>query len=391
MAKLRLLVPEATRNYVKNPSARFDITGWVSKGVIFILLDKFTTDQAAPLTSPRSCEPGPGTLTLVDTGNKLRISGGILINDGSVADSTNPIVSTNKVSYSPGRAAYVKFWRKSSETSAGQIDLRFDDVSVSRILFFGNLGVVDKVNRAGSTLVVAAETSGNMLDLMVECILFVDGEKVYTLVRESTMYPQWTILWVGIIDPDYVGRLMDFRVLSGTINSIYNVDDMSIFDLYGSFQIEYGLATNRVPVPSSGSTAVMTPDALVNFTWVPTAAETMELDIRRTDDNNRWVIRCSQSGSTIKIIQRENSVETERASAAKTWTAGTEYTIQVRAVANNIRTLVDSVSLASYTSATFNNTETGVKVSGFASGSNLVSFPRTLSDVDAAEIDRYFP
>src|SRR3990172_2689119 len=43
------------------------------------LLDNFNTAEAAPLTSPRTAEPGPGTLTIVDTENKLSISGGQLV------------------------------------------------------------------------------------------------------------------------------------------------------------------------------------------------------------------------------------------------------------------------------------------------------------------------
>lgn len=44
--------------------------------VIYLLNDQFTTDAAAPLASPRTCEPGPGTLTLVQNDGQFSISGG---------------------------------------------------------------------------------------------------------------------------------------------------------------------------------------------------------------------------------------------------------------------------------------------------------------------------
>lgn len=33
----------------------------------YLLLDRFLVDQAAPLESPRTCQPGPGQLTITDT------------------------------------------------------------------------------------------------------------------------------------------------------------------------------------------------------------------------------------------------------------------------------------------------------------------------------------
>jgi hypothetical protein len=44
----------------------------------YLLRDEFTTDAAAPLASPRTCEPGPGTLTIADADTKMNISGGNL-------------------------------------------------------------------------------------------------------------------------------------------------------------------------------------------------------------------------------------------------------------------------------------------------------------------------
>ena len=43
-------------------------------GVTYLLRDEFTTDAAAPLTSPRTCEPGPGTLTISDADGAMNIA-----------------------------------------------------------------------------------------------------------------------------------------------------------------------------------------------------------------------------------------------------------------------------------------------------------------------------
>lgn len=47
----------------------------LASAINYLLLDRFTTDRAAPLPSPRSCEPGPGTLTISDPASVLSISG----------------------------------------------------------------------------------------------------------------------------------------------------------------------------------------------------------------------------------------------------------------------------------------------------------------------------
>jgi hypothetical protein len=47
--------------------------------LVYLLRDLFTTPDAAPITSPRTCEPGPGLMKITDTGDKFSISGGNLV------------------------------------------------------------------------------------------------------------------------------------------------------------------------------------------------------------------------------------------------------------------------------------------------------------------------
>lgn len=46
--------------------------------MVYLLLDEFTTADAAPLTSPRTCEPGPGTLTAAQVDGSLAVASGAL-------------------------------------------------------------------------------------------------------------------------------------------------------------------------------------------------------------------------------------------------------------------------------------------------------------------------
>jgi len=55
--------------------ARSGQWGGGGEGLVWLLYDEFTTDDAAPVTSPRTCEPGPGTLTAFQPSDQLGIVG----------------------------------------------------------------------------------------------------------------------------------------------------------------------------------------------------------------------------------------------------------------------------------------------------------------------------
>jgi hypothetical protein len=145
----------------------------------------------------------------------------------------------------------------------------------------------------------------------------------------------------------------------------------------------YGIATNRTASPVTGNSLTHEVDCVIDFTWTAATNEVLEIDLRRTGADNRWIVRCDQAGSTIKLIERNGGTETERASAAQTWTNGTVYRILAYADGNTIFTKAGTVgnigNKNSYASATFNNTATIAMVSGFATGTNFVAWPRTLT------------
>jgi hypothetical protein len=379
--ELKILAPQATTNYVRNPAARFDTSGWLAIGDFeknLFLLDKFVTDEAAPLTSPRTCEPGPGTLTIIDTGNKLSISGGELL--GSRQGDSNPRTFTSIFLRFSGLAVYGVVESDANDNlSIGWKTSSISTIQNHGFLYANGGQVIYDAPPQGITAVNTGESI--TLSTAYPILLVLLDVGVLYFIKKST---DWELIWPSAFGSDNMLAVFGARTAAGN----FAVDNFTIFRLYGDFSTNYGIATSHTAAPATGATGTMTADGFVNFTWTPASAETLELDIRRTDDDNRWVIRCDQAGSTIKLIQREAGAETERASAAQTWTAGTAYTIQARAVGNGIRTFVNSVAKNTYTSATFNNTATGIKVAGFTTGANLAAFPRTLTGDPADEIER---
>ena len=131
------------------------------------------------------------------------------------------------------------------------------------------------------------------------------------------------------------------------------------------------IATFMLTSPAADTTDTSRADALQYVTWTPTAGETLDIMVRRTSDAATWSIVCAESTATnpdtIKIIER-NSGDTERSTAGSTFAASTTYRIGIRHDGNNIRTWVDNVAKNTYTSASFNNTVTGAKLSGYTAG-----------------------
>jgi lysophospholipase L1-like esterase len=118
----------------------------------------------------------------------------------------------------------------------------------------------------------------------------------------------------------------------------------------------------------------MVPDAIVEHIITAATGVTQELMIRRVDDNNCWIIRMDQAGSTVKLIEKVGGVETEKGSAAQTWTHGTQFRIVVSAEAYHILVYVGTTAKINYNSAYSNSTATGIKVS--RAGTELVAWPK---------------
>lgn len=79
--------------------------------------------------------------------------------------------------------------------------------------------------------------------------------------------------------------------------------------------------------------------------------------MRVTDGDNNWIVACTQ-GSNLRIFQEAATVFTERANGAFTWNNATTYRLKVVCQGTTISAYVDGVLIASYASATFNQSAT---------------------------------
>lgn len=340
-------------------------------GIVYLLNDQFTTNATAPLTSPRTCEPGPGSLTIADTSNNLSIASQKL----TIAGGTSNWAQTGfsavtglarvagralicDITLASGLNSELIIWRNASGMGTSSTN------KIEHSVYSAVTADITVTNSGGNTLCKGGGFSANVPATWA-IVLRSAGA---FFIKDSTL--QWVdnaaataTLYPGIGNFDCVGSVDNFRVLD-----------------YGApWNTDYGIATNRTASPSTGATSTMTADGLVEFTWTCATGETLDLVVRSTDSNNRWIVRCDQAGSTIKLFEKNGGTETQRSTAAQTFTNATAYRIMVICVGNVITTFVANAQKTTYASASFNNTATGVEVNGFATGANLVCWPRVLT------------
>lgn len=332
---------------------------------------RFPTTQAAPLGT--HTESGAlGTLVFTDAGSTLATAGSRLRASGTASGANTGYFGTTMP-----RAA-----GKGSRTSFGHL------VGTGLLRLGWNTALGGTTNEGFNMVNATVPTS-----LAVWCL----NERSPTLTVPASPTDMWTILrgtgahhivggkrvWVSKTDAAATlgpqlwmaaGQLPDFSIM-----------ETEVIDLGGVWATDHGPASLYSASPVAGDTGTVAADSWLEFTWTPASAETLSIEFRRTDANNLWRLDCAQTGGTIKLYERVAGVDTERAAGnTQTWTAAAVYRIIIVTDGASIAVyvaLAPNGSLQtyalknSYASATSNQTATGIRVSGFATGANLEAFP----------------
>lgn len=335
------------------------------------LLDQFTTNAAGPLTGTRTCEPGPGTLTLTATPTSAAIS--ISSNKLTFA---RPTGAQNYANYGAladltlARALGVVVYGKINSSIAAGQSFGFNNSAAlanSSIQAFNFANTSQLQIGDNNTAITIFESMTASTDYQFAIVLRGNGALYF--VRGGSQFQNWTLLWVSqteITDTLYA--------MYSNFNSATTLDDFTVKDLSGVFLEEYGGAKDLRRFVADGDAATVSADGLEYITMTVGAGEVFEFMVRRTDDSNCYKVSCDQAGSTIKVIKMEAGSPTEEGSAAQTWTPGNRYRICVRHQGSQVRAFVDKVSKVNITTATFNQSATGAKVSGAVALANWESW-----------------
>lgn len=347
--------------------------GASTPGYTTLFRDSFDIDESGPLAA----RPG---MTLVQTGGNMSIVGGVLQLPKQSATASQSRLGLYAGTYSRknGTFLYAKMSRSAQSAgffpylawglSAENLPASINNVELS--LAFGTSGIFYG-SRLGFLLGGPMTYYPALPGVEYEIALVLRASGGFTFVRGG-LTPLWKLAY---IQNNGTGALLR-PVINTFDGESSTVDNFTVGDLLdNSYLSDYGIAVSRVSSPVDGSTATMQPDGTVEFTWTPASAETLELNLRMTDADNRWIVRCSQSGSTIKLIERNAGTETERKSTAQTWAVATAYRIVIVCDALRYGMYVNDVWKDYYYDSVFNYAATGVSVAGFTTGSNLIAWP----------------
>lgn len=351
--------------------------------VSYRLREDFPADASAPLTSPRPCEPGPGTLTITDTGGKLSISGGSLTASGSAVGANDPRVISDSQPRARGRALMATL------TSDGGFSAFAWDTNTDLAAGFDHGFYVptsgQKLERAGVVL-MDTFTNGMRLAVVLQdpgAYYFAGNKLVHVDAGSSS-------------SPLYGGLAARVALAFPTTASLY------IRDLGGAFATADGIALLTVSAPASGAAQTAAADAIHHFSFTlpgaPSAGDKIELRYRVADASNTWTAYLERNaGNTawdFKLDSVSAGIATNRISVAGVGTPNA-LAVTVEGTLHDVYTVSNYGSASeawtkrgSQINVSHQNSQTAVNAT-YAAGttaSALKSFARTSSHYSVLDV-----
>lgn len=357
------------------------IREYIDTGVEFLFRDDFTTPESAPLTSPRTAEPGPGTGTVIDTGDNLDIVSGDLVNSG-IAGSNDPRYATGSIARAVGLAMVAKSFNTSNRNAVGFHSTQGDALMIGWLVT--SSGVLLRVYDNGTLISFA---SGNVsADTDYDMASIARSEGGFYAIRGGSEFSDWTLFWVGKLnttDPLYA-------VWTATTGTGL-LDALRISQLPAPWDTENGIATQVLAGARSASdTFTHEADCLIEFemTTIPSGSDA-EIFFRVQDASNYWMIRLTTSGR-LQLHEVVGGTPTQRkGTGSGVLQSGERIVIVVDD--EEIKGYHDNTLGWTYSSAANFKTETSGELDTPGGGggtiSEIISWPRTLSGAAKSALD----
>lgn len=338
------------------PTKRWYPTWW--------LRDDFLTDAAAPLSSPHTCEPGPGTLVVLDGNSKQSISNHKATYATGGVTAGNPAMWGSQQTRLTGRAVVGILTQ-----SAQNFEIGWDNDQAATAPHDSiRINAAGQSIRDGGTAVDTGTTfTGG--PYLVAIIQRTNG--FWAFLRGSSIIG-WKLLWVGATS---TANLYPAMMIS-TTTFVGNVDTIRGVDFPAPFDTDYGYATQRL----SGARAandVISHDPNVMLEWVQTtlpASGTTDIRFRRLDANNYLQATVSSTGAlTLNSVLA--GVTTQIGTSAAAVANGNR--VFVSAEGSTVRAYVAAVNKISGTDSNFTGQSDGIISALGTSGavSDLVTWP----------------
>jgi hypothetical protein len=346
--------------------------------ISYLIEDDFITNRSVGQVNHTLAEPGPGTRHAEEWDGQFTISSEKL----NFPIQTTPTWGDLEIDYNtiyariPGRIFYhtfnqltgwPKMWRSGWATNRydlyNQHGFNVDGIDFEVVVDGNNFLTDDHV----------------VISTTYHCGYILRSKGCFYVVKGG-VYTTPTLIWVDdrITWTPLLPNFSNYSA-SGTIERYV------VGDLAGVWASDYGIATSYYPTPNNPQAGIMVTDAIIEFTWTPSAGEILEIDFRKKDSENRWILRCTQTTGDFQLIKREASIEDHLFDLIQAWVVGTSYRIIIVTKGNNIEvyhstTTTSPVGQDDNFNDPFNNTETVINVAGFSHGTNFISWPIIVPD-----------
>ena len=394
----------------------------------WLLRDEYSSAAAAPLASPRTADPGPGTFTLVQNDGQFSVSGGSLQipEQGTATWGDLGFYTTTALSRATGRALHVR----AAFTSAATGDRFMFGWSNAQDASYANFRTPAVYPREGRIELYnvgygSVDAGDYATATAYDFALVLRSTGAFCLVRGGA-FAAWTLLWVARFD-----SVANLYPSLAAYSLAATVDRFRAADLGTPWDGDYGIALGRDTFTDAGGTSLdaHTPDVDPGGGWTESygdweiyenqarnvgsnpgdagwlatlesgAADVLvESDItinhtgsangagivlRYTDVDNLWLVQLNWTTSELRIYERNAGAWTQRASAAVTISAGTPYRVTAAAHGSTITAWLEGAHKISYSAATLNQSATrhGIRCAGAANNrhDNWTCYPRTFT------------
>jgi hypothetical protein len=345
-----------------------------TKPVTYLLRDEFDTAAAAPLASPRTCEPGPGTLTLVQTDGQFSVSGGKLMFPTQATPAWGDLGfrESSGLARQNGRAVICTFNLSTIAASSGSVygfkaaaDLI---ITTAQEAFSIRGGAFVYWNGTAETDLAQALSTG----VNYQFALVSRSAGSFLLVKGGS-FTNWALCWVS--------ASASFGTLYAMFNNFANVgtlDSFRVTDLPAPWNNDYGISAARYAGAVSAGQAYTHPqDCLLDFTvTTKPSSGIIVLIFRQQDANNYWSVEINSAGDLL-LKETVAGTPTIRSTAAGVVSNGHRCVVISDDIV--IRDYSNNVLRTTYSSAANFKTATAGSLSSLGTGgavSDLTVWPR---------------